>query len=236
MLDLYGMSSPNVLKVMLFLEEVEETYRFHIVNLLAGDQFEERFRVLNPMQKVPVIIDPRGPDGENVTIFESAAILLYLARKHGRFMPAAARDGLEAVQWLMVEAASAGPLLGQYNHFLRFAPENLYSLQRYRTLAGRAYDMFDERLKGREFLVADEYGIADMALFPWVEAFYDFHGMRREDHPHLARWHRAVRARSGTVRALARYQEVKAQDPTFARPPSPETLDRVLGRGKFTRP
>jgi GSH-dependent disulfide-bond oxidoreductase len=235
MLDLYGMSSPNVLKIILFLEEVGAEYRFHIVNLLAGEQFDEGFKTLNPMQKVPVVVDRDGPGGDRMTIFESAAILCYLARKHKQFLPAEQREESEVLQWLMVEAASAGPLLGQYNHFLRFAPENTYSLNRYRTLAGRAYDMFDNRLRDREFLAACDYSIADMTLFPWVESFYEFHRMRWDEHPNLARWHRSVRARPGTVRALARYQEIKAQDPTFSQPPSPETLDMVLGRGKFTR-
>lgn len=235
MLNLYGMSSPNVLKIIMFLEEVEADYQFHTVNVLAGDQFEDRFTALNPMRKVPVIVDESGPDGQPITIFESAAILCYLAKKHKQFLPEGEREGLEVLQWLMVEVASAGPLLGQYNHFLRFAPENTYSLNRYRTLSGRAYDMFNDRLQDREFIAADQYTLADMTLFPWVESFYDFHGMKWEEHPNLARWHRNIKSRPGTERALARYQEIKANDPTFAQPASPEALDRVLGRGEFVR-
>jgi GST-like protein len=236
MLELYGMSSPNVLKVIMLLEEVEAPYRFHTLNLLAGDQFSEGFQALNPMRKVPVIIDRLESDGEPVTMFESAAILLYLAGKHGRFLPADERDKLEVLQWLMLEAASAGPILGQYNHYLRFAPERQYSLGRYQTLAGRAYDMYDERLRERDYVAGSGYSIADMSLFPWVEAFYTFHRMNWDDHPNLARWHARVKERAGTRRALARYAEINANDATFTAPPSPDMLDQVLARGRSTRP
>lgn len=236
MLDLYGMSSPNVLKIMLFLEELEIDYRFHPVNVAAGEQFDDRFMALNPMRKVPVIVDQDGLNGKQFTVFESAAILSYLAEKYDRFLPRDDVARYEVIQWLMVEAASAGPLLAQLNHYLRFAKERQYSLDRYRTLSGRAYDMFDARLKDREFIAADEYSIADMALFPWVEHFYEFHGMDWKEHPNLVRWRQALNMRPGVARSLARYRELAAQDLTFSRPPDPETLDMVLGRGKFTRP
>lgn len=235
-MDLYGMSSPNVLKIMMFLEEVGAEFQFHPVNVTAGEQFDDRFTALNPMRKVPVIVDQDGIDGKEFTVFESAAILLYLAEKHGRFLPAEVTAKFEAIQWLMVESASAGPLLGQFNHFLRFAPENDYSLSRYRTLAGRAYDMFDTRLKGREFIAADAYTIADMGIYPWVEFFYAFHGMDRAEHPDLARWRDSVNARPAVSRAINRYGDIATADPSFSRPPTPDQLDRVLGRGKFARP
>ncbi len=235
MFDLYGMSSPNVLKIMLLLEELGADYRILTVNLLTGEQFEERFERLNPMRKVPVLIDPDGPGGEAATIFESAAILLYLAEKYGQFMPYDRLAKYDVLQWLMVEAASAGPLLGQLNHFLRFAPDNEYALGRYRTLSWRAYDMFDQRLRDRDYMGGGAYSIADMAAYPWVEMFYEFHGMDRSEHPNLARWRASLNERSAVARALARYRELSAADPTFSKAPSPEQLDLVLGRGKFAR-
>lgn len=235
MLELYGMSSPNVLKVMIFLEELGSSYDFHPVNLSAGEQFSEAFTALNPMRKVPVLIDQR-PDGSPMAVFESGAILIYLAEKFDRFLPRDTNTRYEVLQWLLVEAASAGPTMGHYNHYLRFAQDDVYSMSRFRTLAGRAYDMFDERLRGHAYLAADTYSLADMALFPWVEYFYDFHQMAADDHPALMRWRDTINARPAVAAALNRYQEIAGRDRSFRQPPDPDTLDRVLGRGRHARP
>lgn len=234
MLELYGMSSPNVLKAMILLEELGCSYDFHGVNVSAGEQFSERFIALNPMRKVPVLVDRRA-DGTPRAIFESGAILIYLAEKFGRFLPQDGERRYEVLQWLLTEVASAGPVMGHYNHYLRFAQDDIYSLNRFRTLAGRAYDTFDERLRTCEYLAAEMYSLADIALFPWVEYFYQFHQMRSADHLALMRWRDRIRARPAVIAALARYSEIASQDRSFSQPPDPDMLDRVLGRGKFTR-
>tara|TARA_R110000782_G_scaffold78276_9_gene155628 strand:+ start:54739 stop:55446 length:708 start_codon:yes stop_codon:yes gene_type:complete len=235
MLQLYGMSSPNVLKIMILLEELGCSYDFHTVNLSAGEQFSEAFTALNPMRKVPVLIENRE-NGAPMVIFESGAILIYLAEKFGRFLPPASDSRYQVLQWLLVETATAGPTLGHYNHYLRFAPEDTYSLSRFRTLAGRAYDMFDERLQTQEYLANDEYSVADMALFPWVEYFHEFHQMSAAEHPALMRWRATIKTRPAVAAALERYQNIVANDRSFSQKPDPDTLDRVLGRGKFARP
>lgn len=235
MLELYGMSSPNVLKIMILLEELNCSYNFHTVNLSAGEQFSEAFTALNPMRKVPVLIDQRE-DGSPFAIFESGAILIYLAERFGRYLPQATERRYVVLQWLMAETATAGPVMGHYNHYLRFAPEDTYSLSRFRTLAGRAYDMFDERLRTQEYLANDQYSVADMALFPWVEYFHEFHQMSAAEHPALMRWRTAIKARPAVAAALERYQNIVTNDRSFSHKPDPDTLDRVLGRGKFARP
>jgi GST-like protein len=229
------MSSPNVLKVMILLEELGSPYAFHPVNLSAGEQFSDAFTTLNPMRKVPVLIDQRA-DGSPRAVFESGAILIYLAEKFGRFLPQDVDTRYEVLQWLLVEVASAGPILGHYNHYLRFAQDDAYSMSRFRTLAGRAYDMFDERLRAHPYVAADMYSLADIALFPWVEHFYDFHRMAADDHPALMRWRNTIKTRPAVAMALERYQDVATRDRSFSQPPDPDTLDRVLGRGKYARP
>lgn len=235
MLQLYGMSSPNVLKIMILLEELGCSYDFYTVNLSAGEQFSKAFTALNPMRKVPVLIENRE-NGAPMVIFESGAILIYLAEKFGRFLPPASDSRYQVLQWLLVETATAGPVMGHYNHYLRFAPEDTYSLSRFRTLAGRAYDMFDERLRTQEYLANDEYSVADMALFPWVEYFHEFHQMSATEHPALMRWRTAIKIRPAVAAALERYQNIVTNDRSFSQKPDPDTLDRVLGRGKFARP
>lgn len=234
MLQLYGMSSPNVLKIMILLEELDCSYDFHAVNLSAGEQFSEAFTALNPMRKVPVLIEHRENDSPTV-IFESGAILIYLAEKFGRFLPPASQARYEVLQWLLAENSTAGPIMGHYNHYLRFAQEDTYSLSRFKTLAGRAYDMFDERLRTQDYLANEEYSIADMALFPWVEYFHEFHQMSAAEHPALMKWRDAIKTRPAVAAAIARYQDIAARDRSFAQQPDPDMLDRVLGRGKFAR-
>lgn len=236
MIDLYGMSSPNVLKIIIGLEDMDVSYNYHFIDVAHGEQFEPAFTALNPMQKVPVIIDHDGLNGERYTVFESGAILYYLARKIGKFFPTETAAQIETMQWLMVQMANVGPMFGQLNHFLVFAPEgNQYSFDRYRTLSGRIYDMLDKRLASVEYLAGNEYSIADIATFAWVELYHQRHGMNWSDHPHLRRWCDTVGARPAVKRSLARYEALQAEDPSFIRPQEPEKLDLVLGRGKFTR-
>lgn len=234
MIDLYGMSSPNVLKIMIMLEETGLPNRFTFVNVAAGEQFAPEFVALNPTSKVPVIIDHDGYDGERTVVFESGAILLYLAEKSGCLLPADPLGRMEALQWLMVQVSGVGPMLGQATHFIRFAPPGQdYSLDRYRTLAGRLYDQLDVRLGSASWLGGAEYSIADVATYPWVALYHDFHGMHWSDHPNLKRWCDGIADRPAVTTAQARYDGLMADDPSFKPDNPPEGLDRFFGRGRY---
>ena len=236
MIDLYGMSSPNVLKILIMLEETDLEHRYTFVNVAAGEQFAPEFVALNPTSKVPVIIDDDGYDGKSTTVFESGAILLYLAEKSGSLLPRDPAVRMVALQWLMVQISSVGPICGQATHFIRFAPpEQDYSLARYRTLAGRLYDQLDARLDTARWLGGDEYSIADIATYPWVSLYHDAHGMSWSDHPHLKRWVDEVAARSAVATAVERYNKLMSEDPSFSPDNPPEGLDRFFGRGQFSR-
>jgi len=234
MIELYGMSSPNVLKVMIMLEETELPYRLHFVNVAAGEQFAPEFVEKSPTSKVPVIIDPDVPGGR--TVFESGAILYYLAEKAGRFLATDPAKRIEILQWLMVQVASVGPIFGQLNHFLRFAPAGEdYALGRYRTLAGRLYDQLEERLRREAWLAGGDYSIADIATYPWVALYHEAHGMTWQEHPSLKRWVDCVSERPAVLAARARYEENRQIDPSFAPGNPPDGLDRFFGRGAYQR-
>ena len=167
MIDLYMWPTPNAHKVTLFLEETGLPYRTVEVNIGAGDQFKPEFLAIGPNNKMPVIVDSDGPDGRPISVFESGAILIYLAGKTGRFLPADPRGRCEVLQWLMFQMASVGPMLGQAHHFRDYAPETLpYAIDRYTNESRRIYGVVDTRLAGRDY-VAGEYSIADMAIYPW---------------------------------------------------------------------
>lgn len=236
MIDLYGMSSPNVLKIMIMLEETGLPNRFTFVNVAAGEQFAPEFVALNPTSKVPVIVDHEGFGGQRTTVFESGSILLYLAEKSGRLLPTSPAGRIEALQWLTVQISSIGPIFGQANHFIRFAPAGQeYSKNRYRTLAGRLYDQLDQRLASSPWLGGSEYSIADVATYPWVALYHEGHGMDWSEHPNLKRWCDAVGERPAVAAAQARYDGLMAEDPNFKPDVTLDGLDRFFGRGAFTR-
>ncbi|WP_428309725.1 glutathione S-transferase family protein [Hydrocarboniphaga sp.] len=229
MIDLHGMTSPNVRKIFIALEELGLQYRFHHVKVLLGEQFGPRFRALNPNSKVPVIVDHDGLDGEPVTVFESGAILLYLAEKAGRFLPSTRGAHYEMLQWLMLQVANVGPMLGQLNHYVMYAAEgNDYSLRRYRNEALRLYALLDERLADRRFLAGD-YGLADIATWPWL-AYLERHGQSWAQYPNLRRWHDAIALRPAVTRALEAIARIEKDDAATMAEASPATLDRFFNR------
>lgn len=233
MIDLYGMGSPNVVKVYLALEEMGLPYKAIPVDVFGGAQFDAAFVKLNPNAKVPLIVDHEGPGGD-YTVFESGAILLYLAEKTGKFLPKDMAARYDVIQWMMVQMTGVGPMFGQHVHFLRFAPPgNEYAQSRYRTQALRVLDTLEGRLAGKPFLGGAEYSIADMATFPWARNVGPLFGKDVEaKYPKIMAWVAGIAARPAVVKALAAVDDVRAKTTAFDKA-KPELLDKVFGRGSF---
>ncbi len=202
MIDLYTWPTPNGFKVSIALEEMGLEYKVIPVDIGAGDQFEPDYIRLNPNNKMPTIVDHQpGDGGDPLTVFESGAILLYLAEKTGSFLPTDMRGRSEVAQWLMFQMGSIGPMLGQAHHFRQYAPEPIdYAVDRYTNEANRLYAVLDRRLDGRDYLVGD-YSIADMATMPWLRR-PERQGVEIEDYPNVKRWRQAILDRPAVERGL----------------------------------
>jgi GSH-dependent disulfide-bond oxidoreductase len=201
-IDLYYWPTPNGWKITIFLEEVNLPYNVVPVDIAAGDQYEPEFLKISPNNKMPAIIDPEGPDGAPITLFESGAILIYLADKTERFFPQTPRERYVVLQWLMFQMGHVGPMLGQAHHFRQYAPEKIpYAVERYTNEAARLYRVIDRRLAETTFIAGDEYTIADMAIFPWLRS-HENQGQSLDDYPSLKRWYEGMEARPAIRRAL----------------------------------
>jgi GST-like protein len=201
-IELYTWSTPNGRKISIALEELGLDYWVHPINITKNEQFAPDYLKISPNNKIPAIVDPQGPDGEALALFESGAILLYLAEKTGRLLPAAARARYEALQWLMWQMGGFGPMLGQAHHFRRFAKEQIpYAIDRYSNEARRLYGVLDKRLGQADF-VAGDYGIADIAIFPWA-ARHEWQGIALEEFPNVKRWYDAIAARPAVQKGMA---------------------------------
>ena len=209
MIDLHYWPTPNGHKVTLFLEEAGLPYAIKPVNIGAGDQFRPDFLAIAPNNRMPAIVDHAPVDGgEPVALFESGAILLYLAEKTGRFIAQDLRGRAEVLQWLFWQMGGLGPMLGQNHHFSQYAPEKIpYAVDRYVKETNRLYGVLDRRLADREFVAGADYSIADMAAYPWIVP-HEKQGQTLSDFPHLARWFTAIAERPGTKAAYARAPEV----------------------------
>ena len=239
MIDLYGCGSPNVLKILLMLEETELPYRLHAVNVHAGEQFREEFLALNPNAKVPVIVDHDMTSGPHA-VFESGAILYYLAEKTGRFFGHTQVERSACIQWLMWQLAGVGPMFGQALHFQFVAPEgegNEYARRRYLTEVKRLYDVAERRLAQSQWLAGDDYTIADMAAWPWLGKYCRYPGIELplDSLPHLSRWIRAVEERPAYQRVHETFKELFKAGLDAQRATSPDMLDRFFGRGRYFR-
>ncbi len=211
MLDLYYWTTPNGHKVTIFLEEAGLPYNLIPVNIGKGDQFKPEFLQIAPNNRIPALVDrePLGA-GEPISIFESGAILLYLAEKTGQFLPSDLRGRTEVLQWLFWQMGGLGPMAGQNHHFSQYAPEKIpYAINRYVNETGRLYAVLNKQLGDRSF-VAGDYSIADMAIYPWIVP-YERQGQNLENFPHLKRWFETIQARPATVRAYDRAEAFKAE-------------------------
>jgi GST-like protein len=230
MLDLYFWTTPNGYKVTILLEELGLPYRVVPVHIGKGEQFNLEFLKINPNNKIPALVDHQAPDGKPFALFESGAIMMYLAEKSGwRFMPADLRRRYEVVEWLMFQMGGIGPMLGQTHHFRRYAKEQIpYAIERYTNEATRLYRVLDKRLGETEYLAGD-YSIADMAVYPWLRP-YKWQGQDIAAWPNLQRWYNAVRARPAVQRGLAvmadRLEKNKAK-------PVDDSWDVLFGQKQF---
>jgi GST-like protein len=201
-IEVHSWPTPNGHKVHIMLEECGLPYRAIPVNIGAGEQFRPEFLAISPNNKIPAIVDPEGPDGKPISLFESGAILVYLASKTGRFLPATDRAKFEVLQWLMFQMGGVGPMLGQAHHFRMYAPEKLpYAVDRYTNEARRLYGVIDRRLAQSRWLGGDEYSIADIATFPWLRSWQN-QGIVIEDYPHLKRWFDTIADRPAVQRGV----------------------------------
>ena len=202
MIDLYTWPTPNGHKASIMLEEVGLDYRVHPIDIASGEQFSPDYEAINPNGKIPAIIDQDGPAGGPLTVFESGAILIYLAEKTGRFLPADPRQRSQAIQWLMFQVGGLGPMFGQAQHFRRFAPKPLpYAIERYSKEALRLYGVLDKRLGVSEFLAEGGYSIADIAAYPWVVRS-EWQGVSVADFPNVGRWIETVAQRPAVERGM----------------------------------
>jgi len=202
MIDVYTWATPNGHKVHIMLEECGLEYKVHPINIGAGDQFGEEFLAISPNNKIPAIVDPDGPDGKPISLFESGAILVYLAGKTGKFLPEDVRGKYEALQWLMFQMGGVGPMLGQTHHFRLYAPEKIeYAINRYTNEAKRLYGVMDKQLAKHPWLAGDEYTIADIATFPWLRNWQN-QGVDMDDYPSLKRWFNEIAERPAVKRGV----------------------------------
>ncbi len=227
MIDLYYWTTPNGHKITMFLEETGVPYKIVPVNIGAGEQFQPEFLAISPNNRMPAIVD-HAPNDSNapISVFESGAILLYLAEKTRKFIPVDLRGRVQVLEWLMWQMAGLGPMLGQNHHFSGYAPEKIpYAIDRYVKETNRLYGVLNKRLADRSF-VAGDYSIADMACYPWIVP-YERQGQKLEDFPHLKRWFEEIKGRPATVRAYALAKEI---NPEVGAPMSEDAKKVLFGQ------
>jgi GST-like protein len=214
MIDLYSAATPNGQKIHIMLEETGLAYRVIWIDIDTGDQFDSAFLQISPNNKIPAIVDHDGPGGEEIALFESGAILLYLADKAGRFLPEEPAKRWETLQWLMWQVGGFGPMLGQAHHFNRYAPMRPgnpvvlpYAQGRYTNEAGRLYGVLDKRLAAHDYVAADDYTIADMAVFPWCR-LHERQGQDLNDYPNVKSWFERIAARPAVAKDMKRLEDI----------------------------
>ena len=230
MIDLYTWPTPNGHKVHIMLEEIGLEYRVIPVNINEGDQFDPEFLAISPNNKMPAMVDTDGPDGKRYSLFESGAILMYLAEKTGQLMPTDMAARYQVIQWLMFQMGSIGPLLGQTHHFRVYAPETIpYAVDRYTNEAARLYGVMDKRLAESAYLAGDDYSIADIACFPWLRR-PERQGQQHEDFPNMKRWFDAIAARPAVQRGVEVLAEHQRTGPISA-----EARENLFGGAQYQK-
>jgi GST-like protein len=229
MIDLYALTSPNVQKIFLMLEECGLLYNTKPVDVWAGEQFAPEFLKINPLAKVPAIVDHEGPAGKPYTVIESGAILIYLAEKTGKFIPHDPVKRYDTLQWLMVQVANVGPMFGQLVHWSKFAPlPQEYGNTRYRTQVLKLYDLYEQRLKSSAYVAGSDYTIADIAVWPWLRN-NQLLAIDLGKYPAVTKYIETIGARDAAKRMLAKLPSLKSSRDTA----SAENKDRFFGRGKY---
>jgi GST-like protein len=232
MIDVHSWPTPNGHKVHIMLEECGLPYRAIPVDINSGAQFEPGFLAISPNNKIPAIRDPDGPDGRPVSLFESGAILLYLAGKTGRFLPADTAGKYEALQWLMFQMGGLGPMLGQAHHFRNYAPEKIgYAIDRYTNEARRLYGVLDRRLAQSRYVGGREYGVADIAVFPWLRSWKN-QGIDWNDYPHLRGWFDEVGGRPAVQRGV---EVLASHHKPLTATMDPAVRDTLFGQRQYLR-
>ena len=230
MIDVYTWPTPNGHKVHIMLEETGLAYRVHAIDIQAGDQFKPEFLAISPNNKIPAIVDQDGPGGKPMAMFESGAILFYLASKTGRFLPEDIRLRWSVMQWVMFQMGHIGPMLGQAHHFLGYAPERIeYAMNRYRNEANRLYGVLDKRLAASPYVACGEYTIADMSIMPWLRS-YERQGVRMDDYPNVKRWFDLLNARPAVQRGLQVLAERRRTTPL-----TPEQREVMFGATQYAK-
>jgi len=234
MITLYGGGTPNVFKVLIMLGETGLPFEVVRVNVMAQEQFAPEFVALNPNAKIPVLVDDDGPGGRQHTVFESGAILIYLAEKTGRFLPVESLARFQVLQWLMFQMASVGPMFGQAMHFRHVAPpDNDYGRKRYLTEVRRLYAVLDGQLAKNTYVAGAEYSIADMAIYPWAANYFRALFVPIDDYPHVIEWLARVEERPGVRQVQALNKEMFLAGREHQKVADADSIDRFFGRGRY---
>jgi GST-like protein len=230
MIDVYSWPTPNGHKVHIMMEETGLSYAVHPVDIGKGEQFKPEFLAISPNNKIPAIVDPHGPDGEPIALFESGAILVYLAAKTNMLLPTDHRGRWTALQWLMFQMGGVGPMLGQAHHFNVYAPERIpYAMDRYSKEANRLYGVLDRRLGKSEYVGGDDYTIADIAVMPWLRS-YKNQNVEMDAYPNVKRWFDAVNARPAVQRGLQVLAHIKRPPPN-----DPQVQANYFGAAQYEK-
>jgi GST-like protein len=229
MIEVWTWPTPNGHKVHIMLEEIGLPYKVVPVNIGAGEQFRPEFLAITPNHRIPAIVDPEGPGGQPLKLFESGAILIYLAEKTGKLLPTDLAARYTCLQWLMFQMGGVGPMFGQYNHFAAYAPEKIpYAIERYGNEVKRLHRVLDKRLGESAYLAGEAYSIADIATFPWVRN-PDRRGVVLDDYPHVKRWHDAIAQRPAVMRGVEVLSENQRRGPM-----SDQERENLFGSRQFS--
>ena len=232
MIDLYTWATPNGHKIHIMLEECKLPYAVHGVDIRAGDQFKPEFLAISPNNRIPAIVDHAGPGGKPISVFESGAILVYLAGKTGRFLPKSDRDKYKVLEWLMWQMGGFGPMLGQAHHFMNYAPEKIeYAINRYANEAKRLYGVLDRQLAKHKHVAGAQYSIADMAIWPWARSHKN-HRIDLAEFPHVGEWFERVGKRPAVQRAV---QVLAAERSAQGNQHSPQAWNNLFGAEQFKK-